>query len=458
MKIARWAAKNGYRDSLVIGIPLVISMLSSMVMTFTDRIFLGNYSLDALAASLPASLAAFLFLSFFFGIIEYTGVFISQYDGGQHYDRVGSALWQGIWFSLAAGLMLASLWFVAGPLFELAGHPEGVRALEVAYFRVLTLGGGPFLLGICFSSFFSGRGKTKPVMIVNIAATVLNIPLDYCLINGVGPFPELGIVGAGFSTVVGYTIPALCLGYMTFTPAHESRYKVYSAFRFEGDLFRRFMKFGLPGGVQFFIDMFAVSFFVFMVGRIGELELAATNIAVSIYTLAFLPIDGLHISVSIMVGQSMGNKRPQQAEFATKSVLHLALFYMASMGALFLLFPEPFIELFRPGSDPEANFGPVVDLSTQLLRYVAALTVFDAIGIILMGSLKGAGDTLFVMICVIAASMVCMVVPLCIFNVFGMMNIHIPWLCLLAYSSFLAIVFTYRFRHGSWRTINVVEW
>lgn len=457
MKISRWAAKNGYRESLIIGLPLVISMLSSMVMTFTDRIFLGNYSLDALAASLPASLAAFLFLSFFFGVAEYIGVFVSQYAGARQDDRIGSVVWQGIWFAVPAGVVLASLWFLAGPLFEWAGHPPAVRELEIAYFRILALGSGPFLIGICFSCFFSGRGKTKPVMIVNILAAVLNIPLDYCLINGVGVFPELGIVGAGIATVIGYTIPAVCLGTMAFSPANQSRYNMYSAFRFDPVLFKRFMQLGVPGGVQFFIDMFAISFFVFMVGRLGEVELAATNIVVSIYTLAFLPMDGLHIAVGIMVGQAMGGQRSDRATYATQSVLHIAVLYMAGMGVLFLLFPDSFINLFRSRHDPGEDFSHVAVLGTHLLRYVAALTLVDAIGITFMGSLKGAGDTRFIMLCMLTASACCMVVPLCLFYTYGVMSIHLPWICLLAYSSFLAVAFTMRFRNGSWLGISVVE-
>ena len=129
MFIKRWNAENGYRQSLIIGLPLVISMLSSTVMTFTDRIFLGNYSIDALGASLPASIAAFLFMSFFFGVVEYIGVFVSQYTGAVQHDRVGSALWQGLWFCVPAGLILASLWFVAEPLFDLGGHPPDRKSV-----------------------------------------------------------------------------------------------------------------------------------------------------------------------------------------------------------------------------------------------------------------------------------------------------------------------------------------
>lgn len=457
MLIKRWNARGGYKESLIIGLPLVISMLSSTIMTFTDRIFLGKYSVEALGASLPASIAAFLFLSFFFGVVEYIGVFIAQYTGSSQPERVGAALWQGLWFCLPAGLFFASLWFIAEPLFAFGGHPKEIQELEVVYFRVLTLGSGPFLAGICLSCFFSGRGMTKPVMIVSLAAATINIPLDYCLINGVGPFPELGIVGAGIATVIGYTLPMICYGFMIFTEKNECQYGVRSNRKLDTKLFRRFMKFGLPGGFQFFMDIFAISFFVFMVGRIGPVELAATNIAISIDTLAFLPMIGMHVAASIMVGQAMGRSEPELAAYATKSVLHIALVYMGTMAIVFVLFPEMLLELFRTHGDVGNDFGPVVDMGVILLRYVAVFTIIDAVAIIYMGGLKGAGDTRFIMLTMSLASLCCMVLPILALNYLGMMGVDGPWFCLLLYVSVLAVVFMYRFRKGPWREINVIE-
>lgn len=440
-----------------IGLPLVVSMLSSTVMTFTDRVFLGNYSIEALGASLPASIVAFLFLSFFMGVTEYIGVFIAQFTGSLQNERVGSALWQGLWFCLPSGLVLASLWFVAEPLFALGGHPEEIRILEVEYFRILTLGGGPFLVGLCLSSFFSGRGMTKPVMLVSLAAAGINIPLDYCLINGIGPFPELGIIGAGIATVIGYSLPVACYGVMVFNESNESHYRVWSKRRLDPKLMLRFMKFGMPGGFQFFVDMFAMSFFVFMVGRVGSTELAATNIAISIDTLAFLPMIGMHIAASIMVGQAMGGKDTDRAAYATKSVLHICLLYMGSMAVAFVLIPELFIELFRTRGQVAGSFGPVMDMSVVLLRYVAAFTLIDAVAITYMGGLKGAGDTRFIMIVMCTASLTCMVLPILALAHFNMMEIHGPWICLMLYVFTLATAFMIRFRHGPWRTIRVVD-
>jgi MATE family multidrug resistance protein len=456
MLTKRWNAQGGYKESLVIGLPLVVSMLSSTVMTFTDRIFLGRYSVEALSASLPASISALLFLSFFFGVVEYISVFIAQYTGSEEPERVGFALWQGLWFCLPAGLILTSLWFIAEPLFILGGHPKEIQELEIVYFRILTVGGWPFLLGICLSCFFSGRGLTKPVMLVSLLAAIVNIPLDYCLINGVGPFPELGIVGAGIATVVGYTLPVLCYGFMIFTSKNEQQYGVCSKWKLDTKFFRRFMKFGLPGGLQFFVDIFAISFFVFMVGRIGPVALAATSIAISIYMLAFLPTVGMNVAASIMVGQAMGRKDPDEAAYATKSVLHLALVYMGSMAVSFVLFPEILLELFRTRGDVVNGFGPVVDMGVILLRYVAAFSLLDAVAIIYMGGLKGAGDTRFIMLTMSGASLFCMVLPILGLNYFGLIGVHGPWFCLLLYVAVLACIFMHRFRKGPWREIRLI--
>lgn len=454
----RWQAKGGYEEALKIGLPLVVSMASATVMTFTDRIFLGGYSLQALSAAVPASITAFLFLCFFMGVTEYVSVFVAQYTGAEQSHKVGRALWQGIWFCVPSGLFLAAFWFWAEPIFELGGHPQGVMELEVVYFRILSLGGLPFLIGLSLSCFFSGRGLTKPVMIVSIIGAVINIPLDYCLIYGAGPFPELGIAGAGIATVVGQTLPVFMYAALIFTKENEEKYRVRSAWAVDRDLFVRFMRFGLPGGVEFFLDIFAFSFFMFMIGRFGHVELAASSAVFSVYNLAFMPIIGLNIAASIMVGQAMGERNVSMASYATQSVFHLAMFYMATMALLFVVFPELLLNLFRPRGDGGADFNAVLDMGVVLMRYAAAFTMIDAVVLVYLGALKGAGDTKYTMIVYSMASICCMVLPIIVMYSLGERSIHGPWLCILAYVVFLAVAFMFRFWKGPWQRIEVIDY
>jgi MATE family multidrug resistance protein len=93
-----------------------------------------------------------------------------------------------------AAVILVGLSFAAHPIFQLGGHPPEVQKLERIYFRVLCLGGGFNVLGTCLAGFFTGRGQTRPVMLINIIGMAFNIPLDCALINGVWFFPEMGIL------------------------------------------------------------------------------------------------------------------------------------------------------------------------------------------------------------------------------------------------------------------------
>ncbi|MFO7984635.1 MAG: MATE family efflux transporter, partial [Desulfatiglandaceae bacterium] len=201
--IQRWSKHNGYRDVLTISLPLVASMGSITLMQFTDRIFLANYSVEAIAAALPAGVASFTCLAFFMGVANYTNAFVAQYTGAKALSRVGAALWQGIYLSLFSAILLATLFFVSDELFALIGHSPSIQALEITYFNILILGAGLIVLNSAMACFYTGRGLTWVVMFVNMAGAAVNIPLDYCLINGVGPFPRLGIVGAGIATVTG---------------------------------------------------------------------------------------------------------------------------------------------------------------------------------------------------------------------------------------------------------------
>jgi MATE family multidrug resistance protein len=289
---------SSYRDVWRVSIPLVVSMSTTVVMTFTDRVFLANYSIDAIAAALPAGITSFVFLSFFSDTAGYGNVFIAQYCGAGALNRVGNAMWQSIYFSMIAWLFMICLSFCAGPLFQLVGHAPEVQRLEVIYFRILCWGSGIYILGMSLSSFYTGRGATRPVMIIHFIGMLLNVPLDYALINGIWIFPELGILGAGLATVFAWTVITALLAVIVFSRANDRVFKVLKNYHFNCDLFRRLLRFGVPSALQFSLDVFAFLFFVFIVGRIGKAELAVTNIAISLDSVSFRPLIGFALPLA----------------------------------------------------------------------------------------------------------------------------------------------------------------
>lgn len=455
--IERWSKPNGYRQVLAISLPLVASMGSITLMHFTDRMFLANYSLDAIAAALPAGIASFTSIAFFMGVANYTNAFVAQYTGARAFNRVGAALWQGIYFSLLAALLLASLYFASGTLFDFIGHSPHVRALEVTYFNILTLGAGLVVLGSALACFYTGRGLTRAVMMVHMAGAAVNIPLDYCLINGVGPFPELGIVGAAIATVTASVAIVTIFILLIFSPNNRARFGTWKSRAFDRELFGRLMRYGLPSGIQFFLEIFGITFFIQMLGRLGDLELAVSNIVLAIEMLAFLPMVGFHIGNATLVGQAIGRGRPEDGVYSTSSALHITMAYMMLLAAAFIFTPEPLLNLFRGDNQAPGQSSEIMDLGVILMRFVAVFCFFDALNLIFSGAIKGAGDTRFIMWTIAALSFGVMIVPIYLaVEVIGA-GIYTAWTLATLYIIALGLAFMLRYRQGKWKGMRVIE-
>lgn len=451
-----WPHGDDYRNVLAISLPLVAGMASTTVMEFTDRIFVANHSVAEVAAATPAGIAYFLPLSLFLGTVGYISVFIAQYRGAGMMERIGSCLWQGLWLALVGTLFMAVFSLSAGPLFALAGHGAAIAAFERIYFRTLCLGAVFSLASTALSGYFSGMGRTRPVMGVNLVGMGVNIPLDYCLINGIGPFPELGIFGAGLATVVASAVIFLLFAVLLLI--REDRAKLGLAhFEPVPELFAKLLHYGLPGGLHLFVDIFAFTFFIFLVGRLGQTALAATNIALSINSLVFMPLNAFASGTSVLVGNHLGAGRVHRAETATAASLILALVYALPLGALFVFAPGPLINLFAPGGAPPEAFAPVRDAGTICLRFVSAYLVFDTLSFVLAGTLAGAGDTRYIMWTTLGCALCLMILPAGIGVVALGWDLPRAWCCPTAYIVGLSLVILARYRRGPWRRLKLVK-
>lgn len=448
---------NGYRKVIAVSLPLVLSMGSTTVMEFTDRVFLGNYSLNALAAAMPAGITAFVFTAFFMGVAGYTSVFVAQYTGAGHRKGVGASLWQGLYFTFLGGLLMGLLSFAAEPIFSFIGHGKEIQELEVTYFSILCIGNVAGLSGSTLSCFFSGRGVTAPIFLIHTAGTLFNIPLDYALINGVWGFPEWGIKGAAVATVSSWVLIALLFSVILFTRTNNTKFHVLSAWRFDRKLFTNLMKFGVPGGVQFFLEIMAFTFFILIVGRIGTEALAVSNIILSINALAYMPMFGFSMGLTALVGQAMGKKRPQMAVIFTKATTHIVIAYISILTLLFIFWPEPFIQLFLPADLTADESQKIMETGVILLRFVILYLFFDSLAIIFTGTLKGAGDTRFIMLTFAGTSLLFLFVPVYAGVTFFGLGLYYSWAFLTFYIVTLFCFLFLRYFKGKWKEMVVID-
>jgi MATE family multidrug resistance protein len=294
-------------------------------------------------------------------------------------------------------------------------------------------------------------------MLVHMMGAAVNIPLDYCLINGVGPFPELGIVGAAIATVTASVTIVTIFILLIFSPKNRARFGTWKGRALERELFGRLMRYGLPSGIQFFLEIFGITFFIQMLGRLGDLELAASNIVLAIEMLAFLPMVGFHIGNATLVGQAIGRGRPEDGVYSTSSALHITMAYMMLLAAAFVFIPEPLLNLFRGHSHTPAQYTEILDLGVILMRFVAVFCFFDALNLIFSGAIKGAGDTRFIMWTIAALSLGVMILPVYLAVEILGAGIYTAWTLATVYISALGVAFMLRYRQGKWKGMRVIE-
>ena len=443
------------RELLRVAIPLIVSSGSQSLMHVIDRIFLTWWSVEAVAASLPAGVLFWALLSLPFGTAVYTNTFVAQYTGAGKPERVAASVWQGVWFATLCGVLLGVCIPAAPLLLSWTGHFGVVGRMEVDYFAILMYGSLPALLSVACSAYFSGRGRTVVVMWVNIAAMLVNLVLDYMLIFGAGPVPEMGIRGAAWATNLANVFSCVTFGLLAgFSMLHEG-YPLWQTWRIDRELMHRMLRFGLPTGVQQLVDVGAFLMFVVFVGRLGTPELAATTIAFNLNSLAFIPMFGLGTAVMTVVGRRMGERRPDAAATTTWCGFWVGMIYMGVFIFLYLAAPRLMLLPYAPANDAE-EFARVENMVVMLLRFVALYSFFDAMVVVFGSAIRGAGDSRFSLLWSFGTGWTLMVLP-CWWLVRTNGSLAACWWTVSLYIMVQGIGFLLRFLGGRWRTMSVIE-
>lgn len=449
---------NLHKPLLALAGPLIIANSFTTIQFTVDRAFLSQYDPNAMGASMPASMVFWLPMSLLHGTAAYSSAFVAQYTGAGRPHRVGPAVWHSLYIALLFGSLFWLVWPFAGLMFESFGHEVKLIPLETTYFRTLLAAAAPMGLVAALGGFFSGRGDSWTVTLMNLIGTVVNIVLDYILIWGRYDFPEMGIAGAGWATVIGSWASALVGLAIFLKPEFRTRYATSTGWKLEADLVWRYLKFGVPSGMQWMLEALSFTFFVLLVGQIGAAEANATSLTFTLNMFAFLPMMGLGQAVAVLVGQRLGENRPDLAERTTLIGVRWAFVYMVMIALVYLALPQLLMRGFRPPADsPQAaEFEAVSQIVPRLLICVAIYSLADAVYVVFSFALRGAGDTRFVMWLTFLLAWPVMILPTW-WLVRHDYSIFWPWATATAYVGVMAICFGLRFRKGHWKTMRVIE-
>ncbi len=433
--------------------PLIVTMAAQVVMQFVDRMFLAWYSHEALAACVPAGVLAMTFAAVFMGLASYTSVFISQYYAKKKYASVTVSLWQGIFLAVLSSLLLAGLTPAGIALINAFGHEEAVRLLEIKYFSILNIFGGLAVINNALASFFSGRGHTKIPMWATVVGNLVNIVLDYVMIFGKLGFPAMGIEGAAWATVIGTGSITLIFCTLIFAGKVHKEFKIRRLAGFYKPVFSRLLRFGLPNGFGFLMDILSFTLFTFMIGNIDTLSLQASNVVMSMQPVVFTVILGLGIGIQILVSKYQGLKRPDLTIKVIKNACKIGYTYAGAVSLAFFFCSSFFVWLFIPPSSPDAAL--ISAKTYPLIKLVSAFVLFDATYLIFGEAIRGAGDTKFYMYVMIFCAWGLLIPGTWLIVYKLQMSVFWVWSWLTFYAALTAVFMLTRFLSGRWKRFNV---
>ena len=461
-------AVGGIRELFFVSLPLIISAGSHSLMNIADRVMLAGFAptdkaaggaLDVIAAVTPSAMLHWTVVCIPLGTILYANTFISQYDGAGKKRELTACMWQVVWLAITAGLLLMLAAPFSDRLFSFAGHSPGVVVQEARYFSTLCLGSPLLLVSNALGCFFSGRRKTTVVMIVNILSVLVNIVLDYGLIFGHWGLPQLGIVGAAIATVLARGCDIVMYVVLIRRENCRGEYPFRSTWKPDKHLLTKYLRFGVPSGLHYFVDNSGFLVFLLIVGNLNRDAMAATNLAFSVNSLIFVPLLGFGTAVQTLVGHHIGAGLKPAATRTTWNAVAMATTWTGAAAVLLVYFPEtslkPFLFFDNSTATDTQSIKSVLPVAIELLKFVAIYSVFDAVAVVLASALRGAGDTVFPMVMTMFSSWLVMTLPAWIIVQSKSATINQLWMTCTAHIFLMGTAMLLRFLSGKWKNIQL---
>ena len=440
----------GYGAILRFSGPLMLGLLTNALHTVIDSVFASRLGTSALGAIGFAGTAYFATLVLFLGLMRNSIAFMSRAHGEGHRAEIGPLLAQYQVLALGA-LPLVWLALLGFPWIAALGRlTPAVEGLAWSFLR-MRMWDVPFVLTtVLYGALFQATGRSVPPMVVAWGSLVLNTGLNYALVFGNWGFPALGLAGSGLATVIAQASSMVAL----VAWAHLGRERAWFALRLwnrpRPALLWRILVVGVPQGAGDALEVFSFLAFFAILARLGEESLAASNLAVVVTHLLFLPGFAMGIAGASYVGRLLGAGRPDLARRTARRVLLLGILYMGLLG----------IPLWGWGGTIAAAYSgdpEVIRLATLIFKVMALYQVCDAAGIILRITLSGAGDTWFPT-AILGGCAGLVLLP----GSWWLSQAVEPgavggWIAAFVYMAILAGLLLWRFERGPWDRLRVIS-
>lgn len=452
---ADYHKQGGIKDLLIMAFPMMISTACDGVMTFTDRLMLSRVDSFQMNAALGGGITYQMMIFFFVGLTGYSTALVAQYYGAGDFKNAPKAAFQAILITILAWPVVLILKPFVSSLFYKFNLPAEQIGYQIQYLNILAWGGIFGLLRQTLGCYFTGIGKVKIVMTATITAMMINVVLDYILIFGHFGFPAMGVRGAAIATVSGGAAAVLILLAAYFNVANRLKYLVMESFHIDWKIMKKLIHFGYPAGLEFLLNFLAFFLMTAMYQSRGASEATATTIMFNWDLVSYIPLLGIEIAVTSLVGRYMGAGKPEVAQKAAYSAIKTGILYSFVILILFLAIPEVLVRVFHPKEFSEV-FENAVPLAKTMIRIASLYVLAQAVMVAMIGTLRGAGDTFYTMVISVLANWA--FIPLLYISLYVLdMSVPFGWfVVVMVYLTFCYVIFR-RFRTGKWKSIKVID-
>lgn len=373
----------------------MLGMLGHTFVSFVDNIMVGQLGTAELAAvSLGNS---FMFIAMSLGIGFSTAItpLVAEADAEQNFANGKSSFKHGLFLCTILGILLFLLVFFSKPLMYLMKQPVEVVELAIPYLDLVAFSLIPLVIFQAFKQFSDGMSMTKYPMYATIIANVLNVVLNYVLIFGKFGFPELGIVGAAYGTLISRVVMVWHLWYLL---RNKDKSKAFVTqikfFVLDKLMLHKIINLGAPSAMQMFFEVAIFTAAIWLSGLLGKNAQAANQIALNLSSMTFMVAMGLSVASMIRVGNQKGLKNYFELRRIAFSLFLLGTIFALCFGLVFFVFHNYLPKIYVDYNDAKnlIDNTEVVKIASQLLIAAAIFQISDSIQVIVLGALRGLQD------------------------------------------------------------------